>query len=27
MSSIVGLGERYESVVGRTLQDFLAQCE
>lgn len=27
MSNIAGLGERYESVAGRTLQDFLAQCE
>ena len=27
MSNIAGLGEHYESVAGRTLQDFLAQCE
>lgn len=27
MSNIVSLEDRYESVAGRTLQDFLAQCE
>jgi predicted DNA-binding transcriptional regulator YafY len=27
MSSIANLEDRYESVAGRTLQDFLAQCE
>jgi len=27
MSHITGLEERYEVIEGRTLQDFLAQCE
>lgn len=27
MSNIANLDDRYESVEGRTLQDFLAQCE
>jgi hypothetical protein len=27
MSNIASLGDRYESVPGRTLQDFLEQCE